>query len=135
MARIEWIELRLLNWARWKVSRGAGDIGFSRAGLEAGGDRYRQAIIPISDVEASDTDAAIDRLSPPGLRLTVFEVYVGPGGIRDKAKRLCCSEPTVHARIDQAHRQLAIDLAEKQRQAAAERARVEHLQQSTKPVG
>lgn len=136
MARIEWVESRLLNWARWKLDPGDGALGYARpnvAGINAGRDGYIEASIPISDVEASETEQAVQRLNPPGLVMTVFEVYCGAGGIKDKARRLCCAEATVHARIDQAHRQLATHLAERQRQREAERARVERVQASVRP--
>ena len=133
MARIEWIEHRLLNWARWKMAAGSGALGFAAVSMsEANADRdgYIEAAIPISDVEAGETDAAVRRLNPPGLHLTVVEVYTGRGGIKDKAKRLCCAEATVHARIDQAHRQIAAQLNERRRRADDERARVQALQRS-----
>lgn len=136
VARIEWVEHRLQNWARWTLAAGSGGLGYARVDLadaDAGRDGYVEARIPISDVEAAETDQAIGRLTPPGLALTVREVYVGPGGIKDKARRLCCAEATVHARIGQAHLQLARDLAERQRVREAERRRVELLQQGVRP--
>lgn len=137
MARIEWVEQRLQNWARWRLCEGAGVLGYAAvnyADAVNGGRRgYVEAAIPISDVDASETDQAIRRLHPPGLALTVEEVYVGQGGIRDKALRLCCTEGTVHARIDQAHRQLATDLAAAQARRRAERERVEALQRRNRP--
>lgn len=133
MARIEWIEHRLQNWARWKLAAGGGALGYASVSMaEANADRdgYVEAAIPISDVEASETDEAIQRLNPPGLRLTIVEVYTGRGGIKDKARRLCCGEATVHARVDQAHRQIAEHLNDRKRRRDAERARVEALQRS-----
>lgn len=136
MARIEWIEHRLQNWARWRLSQGRGALGYAAVNLadaDAGRDGYIEASIPISDVEASETDQALQRLNPPGLALTVVEVYTGRGGIKDKARRLCCAEVTIYARIDQAHRQLAELLNERRRVRDAERARVEKLQAGVRP--
>lgn len=133
MARIEWVEHRLQNWARWQLCRGGGVLGYAQvqlaSGVNAGRDGYVTAAIPISDVEASETDTAIGRLNPPGLALTVREVYAGAGGLRDKAQRLCCSEATVHARVDQAHKQLAAFFLDAEQRRKVERARVEQLQE------
>lgn len=136
MARIEWVEHRLQNWARWRMCRGAGMLGYARADLasgQTGRDGFVEASIPISDVEASETDQAIQRLNPPGLALTLVEVYCGRGGLKDKARRLCCSEVTVHARVDQAHRQLVRLLDEARKARESERQRVEALTASVRP--
>lgn len=136
MARIEWIEQRLQNWARWKLARGGGALGYAQVNLadaDAGRDGYIEARIPTSDVEAAETDQAVARLNPPGLALTVREVYVGAGGIKDKARRLTCGVATVYARVEQAHRQLASDLSDKARRREVERERVEALQAGTRP--
>lgn len=131
MPRIDWIERRLLNWARWKLNRGSGVLGYAAVNLaEAGTDRDTSDVspIPISDVEASDTDAAIKLLNPPGLALTIAEFYIGRGTIKDKCRRLCCGESTVYARIDQAHRKLADHINGEEARRKAERTRVEQLQ-------
>lgn len=138
MARIEWVEYRLLNWANWKLSRGGGVLGYASVNLanpDGGRDGYVEARVPISDVDADEVERAIGQLNPPGLALTVREVYAGPGGIRDKARRLCCAEATVYARIDQAHVQLARLLSDQQRLRAQARRDVERLQQQARPVG
>ena len=136
MAKIEWIEYRLLNWARWKLCSGGGALGFAQVVLEnlpnAGRSGYIEAAIPISDVEAHETDDCINRLAPPGLALTIHAVYAGHGGIKDKARRLCVAEATVHARVEQAHRQLSAMLCDKQCARDLERQRVEALQHAEK---
>lgn len=136
MARIEWVEHRLLNWARWKLCRGSGMLGFAKvnyAEASSGRDGYVDARIPISDVDADETDQCIGQLNPPVLAETVSRFYLDPGGIKDKARRLCCAEATVYARVDQAHRQLGTLLAERQRRREAERQRIEAVQQSVRP--
>jgi hypothetical protein len=138
MARIDWIERRLLNWARWRLTRGMGGLGYAgvnlaEAGTAAATDDPNP--IPISDVEASETADALLRLNPPGLRLSVEEFYIGRGGVRDKCRRLCCGESTLYARIDQAHRQLADLLNEADKRRRAERERVEGVLRSARPVG
>lgn len=136
MARSESIEARLRNWARWQLGTNAGRLGYAAVRLgspSAGRDGYAEAAVPISDVEAKETDLAVRALKPPGLVLTVHEVYCKSGGMQDHASALCCSVPTVYARIEQAHRQIEAWLGERQRERAAERARVEALQASVRP--
>lgn len=137
MARIDWIEARLQNWARWSLVRGGGMLGYAGVNLadsDAGRDGYIGATIPIGDVEASETDAAVRRLYPGGLALTVFAHYVGRGGIADKLKGLgFISEATYHRRIDQAHKQLAEHFLAQQDRQRAERQRIEALQAKQRP--
>lgn len=131
MARIEWVDERLQNWARWKIARGAGELGYAGGdlgGTNGGRSGYITAAVPILDAEASATDDAVWRLHPGGLALTVHAFYCGPGGHKDKALLLCCSVPAMYARIDQAHRQLADHFLAQQDRQRAERARVEKLQ-------
>jgi hypothetical protein len=135
MARIEWVEQRLQNWSRWVATRGSGMMGYASVNLadaDAGRDGYASAAIPVSDVEASETHEAVERL-PSELKATTCEVYLGAGGIKDKLKRLYCSEATLHRRIEQAHRLLADHFTAQEDRRRAERARVEALQQAIRP--
>lgn len=127
MAKVKWIDERLANWARWKLNQGSGSM--SRVNLltaDMPRDPYAEAPIPISDCEASDTDEAV-MLLPGDLRMTVIEYYLGTGGLRDKLRRLVCSEPTLYARIGRAHRLLADHFTAKKDKAQAERARIETI--------
>ncbi len=136
MARIDWIEQRLQVWARWVLTRGGGGVlgyaGVNLADSDAGRSGYASAAVPLLEAEAADTDAAVQQLTPTGLRLTVAEYYAGRGGIADKAARLCCAEATVYARLDQAHRQLAAHFVALSARRKEERARVEALQQQAR---
>lgn len=137
MARIEWIEHRLLNWARWKLGRSCGGLGYSSVNLasaSSGRDGYVEARIPINDVEASDTDDAVARL-PSELKATVLEVYTGPGGEGDHLRRLCCAKATMHARIGRAHKLLADHFNALDDRARRERARVESIVEAGRPPG
>jgi len=130
MARIEDIERRLLNWARWRIDRTGGVLGYAAATLEerVDGEGWdAQAVIPTVDCEASDTELAVQVLEGR-LKATVEMVYLQGGGMRRKAERLCCSEATVHARIDEAHRKLSTWFTDRQQQRQAERERVQRLQ-------
>ncbi len=110
MARIEWVEERLLNWARWisrKKDRGQGYPTQNVLARFWMGGRYREAEahIPINDVEAFATHKAIEQL-PAHLRDTVHQVYLTDGSVTDDAATLGCAVSTVHARVEEAHRRL-----------------------------
>lgn len=136
MPRIDWVEERLQNWARWKIARGGGELGYGGIDLgTANGGRsgYVTASIPILETEASATDDAVNRLVPAGTVLTVHEYYVGPGGHQEKALRLGISVAAMYARIEKAHQQLAelfIAQREQRERQRLERERVELLQRS-----
>lgn len=136
MARIEWIEQRLHNWVRWKLLSGGGRLGYAAVNLaEAGMPRepYADAPIPTSDIDASELDDAIERL-PSELKATVHEVYLGRDTLREKMRRLCIAEPTLHKRIGQAHRLLADHLLAQQDKRKEERRRVEELISRGRPA-
>jgi DNA-directed RNA polymerase specialized sigma24 family protein len=129
MARIEWVEQRLQNWARWRLTRGGGVLGYASVNLLAAAmprDRDVDAPVPTSDVDAREIDDAVGRL-PSELRATVTEAYLGEGGLRHKLQRLCVSESTLHARIGRAHRMLAGHLMAAHDRLAAERRRLHSL--------
>lgn len=129
MARIEDIERRLLNWARWVAGGGGGGMGYARTnwGADTGArSGYREATIPTVDCEAEETDRAV--LALPGeLRAAVNEVYVETGTDADRIKRMQCGRSTLHARIGRAHLLLRDWFAELEAQRRAERARLASL--------
>jgi hypothetical protein len=135
MARIEEIERRLLNWARWKAGESrTGRIGYARTNWGADvGTRgcYREARIPTSDCEAEETDRAIAALTPFELRETV-SVYYLSSGEKEALWRLQCARQTMHARIGRAHLALQHWLAEQYRTREQERARVEKVGEDSK---
>lgn len=137
MARIEDIERRLLNWARWKAGGRTGGLGYSSLNLTAamtggGRDGYRESVIPTNDCEAAETDRAVTQLSSE-LRRTIEVVYLEGGGIASKARKLCVTERTVHARIEHAHQKLARWLAEQHAVRRAQRELNERLQAAARP--
>lgn len=141
MARIDWVEQRLQNWARYVLtSGGSGNMGYAgvdwsgMANSNAGRDGYITTTIPIAECEAGETAASVMTL-PSELRATVEAFYLGNGGVRQKCERLCISEDTLYRRIDRAHRALA-QLWDAKRQAQqAERERLEQLLESARPRG
>lgn len=135
MARIEDIERRLLNWARWKASESrGGSMGYARTNWGADvstSSRYREARIPLSDCEAEEMDRAIAALSPFELRQTV-SVYYLAASENDALARLQCARPTLHARIGRAHLALQHWLAQQQLARELERQRVEAVGEASK---
>lgn len=131
MARIDDIERRLLNWARWKAGPSGGSMGYARTnwGADVGTSlRYRDAKIPTVDCEAEETDRAVTAL-PGELRATVVQVYLCPGPDEERAARLQCARVTMHARISRAHVVLQVWLSDLAGRRKAERERVEGIDQ------
>lgn len=127
MARIEWVKLRLNNWALWKAREAGNGLGFASTSSflrEADTSRYRESIIPVDETDASVTNDAVESLKSN--RAQLYEClqvhYVcGPGGIRATAKYLCCSESTVKSLLDQADIALSTWFVERTAQQRARR--------------
>ena len=134
MARVEEIERRLLNWARWRVGAGSGGMGYASASMGSLGSSggYREAVVPTVDCEAEETDQAVQALAPD-LRETVELVYAHGGGMAGKARRLGCSERAVYLRVEQAHVRLQVWLHDLQAARRQQRERVEALQRQARP--
>lgn len=134
MARIEWVEFRLQNWARWKAGAGDSPLGYATTSLtESVRSGYRESPVPTNAVEAAETDTAVRALHPAELGRTLVCYYCDGGTYRDKVRALGCSVATMYSRIDQAHQQLARALTERGQAAQRERARVERLQALSRP--
>ena len=135
MARIEDIERRLLNWARWRAGAGMGGLGYSGVDLtdDGGRDGYREAVVPTMNCEASETETAVQALVPE-LRAAVEMFYLRGGGHKDKARRLGLSAAGMYARIETAHARLQVWLADHHARRRAERERVERLQATAGPA-
>lgn len=111
------IERRLQNWGRWKHGAGAGGLGYAkvRVGLAAEHvdcDRDLGAVVPTINVEAEETDRAVQALASE-LRATCEVVYVLGGGMADKAHRLAVAEATVYARLKRARYNVSAWLSER----------------------
>lgn len=127
MPRIDYIETRLLNWARSKAGR---SIGFAQSNPNNAGmprEPFADAPIPVTDAEANETDDAINVVLSPDQRLTVYAVYLGRGGDADRLRHLGCSKTTMHDRIVASHRLLANHFTHVAERRKAERERVEGL--------
>lgn len=134
MARIEDIERRLLNWARWKLGEGGGSLGYAGVCLTDDTSRslYREAIIPTVDCEADETDQAVQALEPI-YRRTIEVVYVEEPSVKRAAQLLFIAESTMKGRISEAHRRLSNWFADKAQQRRAARERVEQAVLRARP--
>ena len=139
MHKQDWVEYRLQNWARWRLMAGQGPslgyAGVKWGDAQAGRRGYREAVIPVNDAEASETDGAVARLQPGGLCLAVEVWYCGRGTADEKAAHLGISASTLHKRVALAHYQLAEHWLAQQERQRAERARVEGLAAGARPGG
>lgn len=113
MARDPKIEERLQRWAQ-AVTVGDGN-GYPAMSMlhpqwqpPAPGQSPTMKVATGSD--AKQTHRCIEQLSQR-LRNTVVVHYVIKGTLAEQAARLECAEVTVHARVEEAHRRLAVLLA------------------------
>jgi hypothetical protein len=106
MARIEWIKLRLNNWALWKVRGDSGGLGWSSqsAFLNQTPSGRRESHIPCDDVDAALTDEAVESLKAgrPQLYETLQCLYAQGLGIRETCRLTGRGESAIKAHLDQA---------------------------------
>lgn len=108
MARIEWVKLRLNNWALWKAREAGGGLGFATQSvlLMEPVDRYREINIngTIDSTDAALTNEAVEQLKPGRLHLyeTLQCIYLLDTGIKGAALRLGKAQSTISANLDQA---------------------------------
>lgn len=132
MARIEWIKVRLNNWALWVIAEKSGGLGFaSQAAFlnDAPQQCEREARIPVDEIDASHTNEAVEALKLPKRHLyeTLHNMYPRGLGVKESARRSGIAESTVKAHLEQADEVLRVwfqERAEKKaKDAAAMRAR------------
>lgn len=136
MARIEDIERRLLNWARyWALMEGGGG-NFASSDMTQervdGGGWDAPTVIGTNDAEAEETERAVQSLEP-GLEAAVREYYLEGGSIKRRASSVGVSVATLYLRIEQAHRAISNWLSEQARARDEQRRRVEALRVSVRP--
>ena len=113
MARIEWIKMRLNNWALWKARDAGNGLGFASQSvlLMEPVDRYREINIysTIDSTDASVTNEAVESLKPGRQHLydTVQCIYLKDTGVKGAAVRLGKAPSTISANLDQADAALA----------------------------
>lgn len=111
MARIEWVRHRLENWARWSARRGTGGLGypkqttFARLVASGGGNDG----IPVSELEASETDDAVRalQLSKSHLYLTLDLHYAQALSIDKVSRRLHKAPSTIKRHLEDGDRAIA----------------------------
>jgi hypothetical protein len=126
VARIDWVESRLNNWALWNergrnYGRGfASQSAFLNIAVDGGG--YREAAVPVDEVEASITDQAVTSLKAdrPHLHETLVLYYVNGLSAIGIAQAQECGRSTVYARLEQADAQLALWFGDRKRKKDAE---------------
>lgn len=135
MARIEDIERRLLNWARYEIAmKGRGTyarIDITQPTVDNRTPYDSQVPIGIMEGEAMETADAVAALED-GLRRAVHEHYKSTKGAAEQARALGIGKSTLYARIEEAHRVIYRWLADRQRAAQQEAARVRALQPGAK---
>jgi len=115
MMRIEWVERRLENWARWSAERASTSLGYPRAtafARAAAAPRHAEArnCIPVDGIEASQTEDAVQRLRYVRgvLHAAVFLHYVrGQDGSDLAASLGRISTKRAYQLIEEAHFELA----------------------------
>jgi len=119
MARVEWVKIRLQNWAMWKERESRGGLGFAKQSSflnEAAQGGYRESIIPVDDIDAALTNSAVEsmRVGRGHLYATLQAYYVKGWGEKESARRLLVAESTIRARLDEADRALVLWFSEYQ---------------------
>jgi hypothetical protein len=120
MARIDGIRMRLENWARWCARNGSGGLGYPSVNMLArmcptvGG---RESFVPTDDVEASQTQDAVNslQLRRSHLYLVLTLHYAKGLEIKRVAKHMCKAESTIKRNLEDADHALQDWLVEKAR--------------------
>lgn len=128
MARIDWVSTRLAIWGAWKARRQDSGLGFPRTNIllsmgGGGAGGYRETVVPINELEAAETDRAVEslKLVKSHLYLTLQYIYVGNTGIRLCAQRMRRAESTIKAQLEQADAEIARWFDAKREAAEAKR--------------
>lgn len=126
MARIDWVQLRLENWARWHATMNAGGLGFATQAAflteAVDCDEQQGARIPIDEVEAGITHEAVEalRATHAHLHQTIGLYYLRGEGISGTALKTQRAPSTIKARLAQADGLLATWFADRKRRKEAQ---------------
>jgi len=121
VARIEWVQQRLDNWALWATKRDAGGLGFAPSSIFANGPAARggsnEAVVPVDELDAAVTNDAVEslKLGHGHLYQTLRLYYLKGQGIKQTARTMRRAESTIHAQLAQADQRLALWFQERRR--------------------
>ncbi len=124
MARIEYIRIRLENWARWSQQSASGALGFPRqtafARMSPSSGR-NEGMVPVADLEASETDAAVKSLqfTQSHLYMALWLTYAKGMPRHLVARRMARAESTISRNLEDADRAIARWLDDKREAQAA----------------
>lgn len=111
MARIKWVSERLKRWGTWCARRDSHGLGYARSSIflsmPSGGGRDSE--VPINDLEAAQTDRAVEslRFTRSHLHMVLLLIYVQNLGVKLTARRMARAESTIKANLEEADRALA----------------------------
>ncbi len=96
---IVWVNARFQAWGQWvQMDRGMGSKGMSASWGTVGGSNFKQAIIPVKDLECSRTHDWVRSLEKEK-QLLLFEMYCTPRTSREHAAQLKMSLRTLYGRL------------------------------------
>lgn len=119
MARIEWVKLRLDNWALWRERESRGGLGYGSSSAflieRVDNDRYRESKVPVDDVEAGVTEQGVQALRAANAPLyeTLHCWYVRGLGVNGTMRRLGRGRSSVFADLDRADLWLSVWFTER----------------------
>lgn len=139
MARLEWVDQRLRNWALWHRAQQGGGLGFAsqssflREAVDC--DRYRESSLPVDEVDAGVTEQGVQslKLDYPHLVDTLVRIYLENLGVKETARRAGRAESTIKAHLEQSDHLLARWYGERKARQALARAEVEATIQAARP--
>lgn len=130
MARIDWVRMRLENWARWCSQQSNGALGYPRQSTFvnlAARARRAEAVIPTDNIEAAETNEAVESLKMTQSHLYLVLTYVYAKGLPRHlvARRMCRAESTIKRNLEDADHAIALWLHERARNRDRLRAQAE----------
>lgn len=130
MARIDYVDQRLRNWALWMVREGGVGGGYPSKvaflSMRVDCDGSGGSRIPHDAADAERTNKAVESLRFAHHRewAVVMAEYVHGRGPKQSAQELCCAVSTVVAAMDRAHLRLSGIFREQAAELEVARARV-----------
>lgn len=108
MARLKHIQMRLENWAMWKVRGAGGGQGYATQSVLLSDTwsrgSYNGMVIPVMEADAQEIDTAVEslRLSRSHLYLVLGFIYLRDLGIKETARQMQRAESTIKSNLEQA---------------------------------